>query len=134
MIDEFVKKWEAGKAEIESVFKNSHPREYKDIVKAVVTVLGSGSDYDVPNPERIHVIDDGTYQGTLLFVIPAKGYQPDKYWAVKVAYGSCSECDTLEFIQSYDDDDPPRPEQVKDYMTLAMHIVQGLKEIGGDAI
>ena len=134
MIDEFVKKWEAGKDEIEDVFRGSHPKEYKDIVKAVVEVLSAGGyDYDVPDPERIHVIDDGHYQGTLLFVITAKGYQPDDYWVVKVAYGSCSGCDTLESIRSYSDD-PPTDDQVKDYMTLALHIVQGLKKIDSDAV
>ena len=128
MIYEFVKKWEIGKARVESVFKKSHPQEYMDIVKAVVEILGADSDYDVPDPDRIHVIDDGDYQGTLLFIIAAKGYQPNDYWAVKVDYGSCSGCDTLEAIRSHNDN-PPTPEQVKDYMTLALHIVQELKEI-----
>jgi len=131
MIEDFIKKWEAGKLEIEKSFRNSHPDEYKTIVKAVVGVLGADSDYGVPDPERIHVIDDGDYQGTLLFVIAAKGYQPNDYWAVKVGYGSCSGCDILQSISDYSTD-PPSDEQVKDYMTLALHIVQGLKKIGGD--
>lgn len=133
MIDEFVKKWESGKAAVEDVFKTSHPEDYKEIVKAVIEILGADSDYGCPNPERIHVIDDGDYQGTLVFIIAAKGYQPNDYWFVKVGYGSCSGCDTLESIRSYDDN-PPTQEQVKDYMTLALHIIQGLKQLGGDAI
>lgn len=32
MINEFVRKWEAEKARVESTFKKSHPREYKDTV------------------------------------------------------------------------------------------------------
>ena len=123
MIAEFVKKWDTGKSKIEHTFKRSHPEEYKDIVKAVVELLGAGSDYGVPDPERIHTIDDGDYQGTLLFVIGAKGYQPNDYWFVKVGYGSCSVCDTLEAIRNYDEN-LPTPEQVKDYMTLALHIIQ----------
>ena len=128
MIEEFVKKWETGKSEIEKAFKDSHPRNYKDIVKAVVEVLGGGSDYEAYSRCLCQIQDDGDYQGTLLFIIAAKGYQPNNYWAVKVYYGSCSGCDTLEAIRSYEDD-PPTPEQVKDYMTLALHIVQGLKSL-----
>ena len=79
-----------------------------------------------PDPERIHRIDDGNYQGTLVYVIGEKGYQPDKYWYVKVDYGSCSGCDTLEGIRDYTDD-APTDEQAKDYMTVALHIVQGMK-------
>ena len=101
MIKEFVEKFEAGKQEIENTFRAKHPEDYKDIVKAVVNVLGSDSGHGVPDPERIHMIDDGDYQGTLLFVIAAKGYQPDNYWAVKVGYGSCSGCDTLLAISDY---------------------------------
>ena len=133
MIDEFVKKWEDGKTNIESAFKESHPKEYKDIVKAVVKAVGAGSEYDVPDPERIHVIDDGDCQGTLLFVIAAKRLHPYDYWFVKVNYGSCSGCDTLKAICGYDDK-PPTPEQVKDYMTLALHIAQGLKKMDGEIV
>jgi hypothetical protein len=32
-------------------------------------------------------------------------------------------------IRSYSDG-PPQDEQVRDYMTLALHIVQGLREMG----
>jgi len=128
MIKEFVEKWEDGKPAVEQKFRQSHPDTYEDIVKTVIEVLGAGEDYDVPDPDRIHVITDGDYQGTLLFIIGAKGYQPHDYWAVKVYYGSCSGCDTLQGIRDYEDD-PPNPEQVKDYMTLALHIVQELKKL-----
>jgi hypothetical protein len=128
MIKEFVEKWEANKSKVEQKFQQAHPNDYEDVVKAVIEILSDGDDYDVPDPVRIHVINDGDYQGTLLVVIGAKGYQPHDYWAVKVYYGSCSGCDTLQGIRNYEAD-PPNPEQVKDYMTLALHIVQGLKEI-----
>ena len=66
-----------------------------------------------------------------MFVIAARGYQPSDYWYVKISYGSCSGCDTLEAIRAYSDD-PPTPEQIDDYLTLALHIVQGLKKMGDD--
>lgn len=75
----------------------------------VVEMLAAAIDEcDAPHPERIHQIDDGDYQGTLIFVIGAGGYQPSRYWYVKVGYGSCSGCDTLQAIRGYEDDAPTK--------------------------
>jgi hypothetical protein len=128
MIKEFIDRFENKKSELQTKFQKQ-PGSYEDIVKSVVEVI-SGDAYDDIDPERIHKIDDGDYQGTLLFVIAAKGYQPSKYWAVSVGYGSCSGCDTLAAIAADGDwDSPPNDQQISDYMTLALHIVQGLKQI-----
>lgn len=133
MINEFVKKFEQKKSEIEAVFKTRHPVDYMDVVSLVIGILGSENKYESPDKERIYEINDGDYQGTLVYVIGANGYQPDKYWYVKVGYGSCSVCDTLEAIREYSNN-RPTDEQVKDYMTLALHIIQGLKLMGsGDS-
>lgn len=132
MIKEFVDLFMTRKDEIELEFKKDHPENYKVIVKAVVGVLNTG-EYGCIDKDRIHEIDDGDYQGTLLYVIAAKGYQPYDYWYVKVGYGSCSGCDTLEAINDYSSE-PPTDEQVKDYMTLALHIVQGLRKMDGEVI
>ena len=132
MIQDFVNRFMEHKDELESVFAKAHPESYYAIVKAVVSLIANTYEeqgYGQPDPDRIHAIDDGEYQGTLLFVIAAREYQPSDYWYVRVAYGSCSGCDTLESIREYDDD-PPSAEQVKDYMELALHIVQGLKALG----
>lgn len=95
-------------------------------MKVVIKAVHDG--YGTPNPECIHEIDDGEYQGTLLFVIPADGYQPYDYWYVKVNYGSCSGCDTLMAILEGDYGDTI-DEKVDSLFTLALHIVQGLKKI-----
>jgi len=126
MIELYVKRFESNKAQLESVLAIKHPENYKDLVTAVVKTITS-EDYGDLDTERIHEIDDGDYQGTLLYVIGAKGYQPNKYWAVPVYYGSCSGCDTLQSICEYSSE-PPTKEQIKQYMTLALDIVQGLKE------
>jgi hypothetical protein len=126
MIKEFVTRFDFARAQLAEVFSKAHPSEYFDIVKAVVLAV-AGDAYNAMDSERIHQIDDGDYQGTLLFVIGAQGYQPEKYWYVRVDYGSCSTCDTLQGIQDYSRDDPPTLAQVNQYMTLALHIVQGLK-------
>lgn len=128
MIEEFTKAWFANKDSVRAKFAEKHPASYIEVVRAVVGMLANaGCD---PDPERVQEFDNGDYQGTLVFVIGAKGYQPDRYWYVKVGYGSCSGCDTLQAISHYSDD-PPTEEQLNDYMTLALHIVQELREMEG---
>jgi len=128
MIQEYVDRFMEKKLEMETFFGEKHVGDYEAIVKKVIEVIANNDDYDTPDKDRIHRIDDGDYQGTILFIIAASGYQPSDYWFVKVDYGSCSGCDTLENIRGYEDK-PPNIQQVKDYMTLALHVVQGLKEM-----
>ena len=117
----------------DTLFVDEHPQSYGAIVQTVIETIaadGLESGYGAPDPTRIHEIDDGDYQGTLLYVIAANGYQPSTYWSVKVSYGSCGGCDTLQGI--HDDGgwlDKPTPTQATDYQTLALHIVQSLREI-----
>lgn len=134
MIEQAVKNWEERKEQIRQSLAEKHPENYKELVKTVISVISDDS-YDGfdADPDRIHEIDDGHYQGTLVYVIAEKGYQPSDYYYVKVYYGSCSGCDTLQAICSYDDD-PPKPEQIDQYMQLALNIVQGLKKMGEDTV
>lgn len=69
--------------------------------------------------ENFSTIDDGDYQGTLLFVIPERCYQPnaENYLMTYVEYGSCSCCDTMLAILGSDT-------MVEDLMTLALHMIQ----------
>lgn len=101
---------------------------YDDIVKIVIEAIHDG--YGTPDPEIIHTIDDGDYQGTLVYVIPEKSYQPSDYWYVKIFYGSCSACDTLQGIL-YDNDDFET--KVNGLFTLALHIVQRLRKMDNDS-
>ncbi len=131
MIGLFVTRFDAARDKLREQFRATRPDDYDALVKAVIVAIGDGEErYREPDPERITRIDHGDYQGTLLFVIGAGGYQPDTYWATKVGYGSCSGCDTLQAI--HEDGvygEPSTDEQVRQYMELALHIVQGLKEI-----
>ncbi|WP_284076306.1 hypothetical protein [Herbaspirillum aquaticum] len=132
MIAEFITRFEEHKEKLRALFAAGHPGSYQDIVGAVVTILQTNDDYDdSPDPNRVYEIDDGDYQGTLVYVIGAKGYQPSEYWYVKVSYGSCSVCDTLQRIREYSDE-APTESQVEQYMMLALHILQGLKRMGDD--
>jgi len=131
MIAKFVQRFEENKDDLRANLSKKHPESYFDVVQAVVRILSDEESWDSPDPTRIHLIDDGDYQGTLVFVIGSKGYQPSNYWSVLVSYGSCSGCDTLQSISGYSDD-PPTQYQVDDYMTLAMHVVQKLRPMQED--
>ena len=133
MIQEFVDHWMEHRGKVEELLRTEHPGNYKSLVKTVVKVLSEANTYTRPDPERIEEIDHGSYQGTLVYVIGEEGYSPSAYWYVQVAYGSCSGCDTLEGIQGYDGG-LPNPEQVADYMTLALHVVQNLKHMEGEIV
>ena len=98
--------------------------DYRDIVSIVIDAIHEG-DGD-PDPNAISEIDDGDYQGVLLFVIPEDIYHPYDYWYVRVFYGSCSGCDTLQSILYYSDS---KEQQINDLFTLALHIFQGLKKL-----
>lgn len=125
-IDRFLSR----KSLLEEKLGSRHWTDYSTLVKMVIELVTSEDDYDDfnPDPERIHCIDDGDYQGTLIFLIGAKGYQPSIYWSMKVYYGSCSGCDTLQAIYDYSDEKPTE-DQVKDYYTLCLHLIESMKEI-----
>lgn len=137
MIEEFTKRWFSHNHMVREQFEKQIPNSYMDIVQAVVAMLHDEDDYGSIDPNRIHEIDDGDYQGTLLYVIGASSCQPSDYWYVKVSYGSCSACDTLQAITSgewaCDTDEEKaawKKETVDKLMTLALHIVQRLKKMG----
>ena len=141
MIDAFMTVWEQRSPELLKKYLKEHPGSYSSIVKDAIQLLSEEHPaYDhmdnPPDPDRIHMIDDGDYQGTQLFVIAAQGYQPSEYWYVKMSYGSCSGCDWLESVKDYSDlnslaysDGPPTELQAQEYLTMAAHVVQNLKKM-----
>ena len=135
MITELVKQWGENKHKLEEYFKTTKQDEYgsyETIVKKVFEIcLPKANDYNGWDLDKMTVIDDGDYQGTQIFIIPTDTYQPsvEDYVMTDTYYGSCSGCDTLKAISSYDYD-LPTDEQVKEYMTLALHLVQKLKRLG----
>jgi hypothetical protein len=129
MIKRFVDAFMENKSDLEEQFSLDPPGEYRDIVHAVVSILSDGSG-NTPDPERIHEIDDGDRQGTLVYVIGANDYQPDRYWYVCVYYGSCPACDALLSIQNI----TPATNRTKAYMRLALHVVQRMKKLDGKTV
>lgn len=105
---------------------------YKSLLENTVKIL-FGENYDcsgMPDFERITEIDNGNYQGTLVFVIGGKGYQPsvEDHWYTSVYYGSCSGCDTLQGISEYSDE-LPSEDQIQQYWTLCLHMIQKMKRM-----
>lgn len=137
MIKEFVKKWDKYKKDLEDYFRNTKQSEYDEYEKIVKLLFEKVIDrdklfgeYDL---ENMIVIDDGQYSGTRIFIIHKDSYQPDidDYVYTHTYYGSCSGCDTLLSIFSYDGDLPDES-QVEAYMTIALHLLQRLKVMGKD--
>jgi len=143
MIKWLNEKWFQNKDKLENYFRTHKQEEYssyQDILRATLeNIVNIDTDewdkrFDL---DKIHVIDDGDYQGTLIFLIPKDGYQPDEdmYLITFIWYGSCSGCDTLLNIQeSWDiesDDGEymglPNTIQLQDYMTLALHMVENAR-------
>ena len=101
---------------------------YVDLVKLVVRyILNEGENriYCQWAEEKITVVDDGNYQGTLLFVIPQKCYEPAEfeYLLTYVGYGSCSGCDTLQSIFGGKNS---TEERIRDLMKLCKDILTNI--------
>ena len=96
--------------------------EYKDLVK--LTVMFILNDENEWGEHKIKEIDDGDYQGTLLYLIPKDTYQPNssEYLMTFVEYGSCSACDTLQTIQCYLDI-RSRNKSIDDLMNLCKDLI-----------
>ena len=76
--------------------------------------------------QNISVIDNGDYQGTLLFMIPAASYQPSEceYLLTFAGYGSCSGCDSLLSLVEFADE--MTDEIAKGILTLCKHIIENI--------
>lgn len=135
MIQELVKQWEENKHKLEYYFKNTKQAEYdryETIVKKIFELcIPKAINHSEWALDKMTIIDDGGYQGTQIFIIPTNTYQPsvEHYVMTDTYYGSCSGCDTLKAIIMHNYD-LPTDEQVKEYMTLALHLIQKLKWLG----
>ena len=134
MIKDFIKAWDANKKRLSTWFEkqNQYELSYQAILEALIRevinpFMEATGDYEW-DVDKLHRIDDGDYQGCEIFIVPKTTYQPAPYdyFITYQYYGSCSGCDLLEGIRSYDNGTPNK-EQVKEYMTLALHLLQRCK-------
>ena len=102
---------------------------YLDLVKLSFDIILNDGSLSTArlDLDKITKVDDGDYQGTLLFLIPFDTYQPTEYEYLMtyINYGSCSVCDVLQSIQDcIGDHKKLTKEQVDDFMTLCKGILQ----------
>lgn len=141
MITEIINRWELNKTKLQEYFSGIEDRaiDYIDIFKKLFElVINDEDDYELDfDISKLTVIDHGGYQGSQLFIIPRKTYQPSPsdYILCHNYYGSCSGCDTLQGIWGYGTYDDEGEEikstitkkQTEELMTLALHMVQRMK-------
>lgn len=129
MIKYCLRKWIKNEDKLKKFFeqdKNLENYDYLDLVKNTVDIILNTKIEEYKeylwDIDGITVIDNGDYQGTLLFLIPEDTYQPSEceYLMTYVNYGSCSGCDTLQYIQAYYND---KEYQVKELMSLCKDII-----------
>lgn len=135
MIKYALKKWDENKEvllnAIQQTEKNMRSAwDYEDIVKLTCHCIFNEKVIDGDpkiNIDGITMIDNGDYQGTLLFMLPFDTDQPAEYEYLMtyVGYGSCSGCDTLQRIQLdeiYYNDETEK-DLVDSYLSICKDIV-----------
>lgn len=141
MIKEFADKWNKYRDNLENYFRNTSQNEYDEYSKIVAAlfdnVINCGNEFDSENfnTKEMTVIDDGSYQGTQIFLLHKDTYQPstEDYIYTDNYYGSCSGCDTLQAIRYAGSwNDPPTESQIKDYMMLALNLLEKIHYLSDD--
>lgn len=126
-----IKKWEQRKDLLSNIISSTDQSDidYLFLVKLIVAHVISDEE-DEWDSLNVQEIDNGNYQGTLMFIIHRAMYQPsaEDYLVTYSYYGSCSGCDTIEGIRCYEDGKPTL-NQIDQYMTLCLHLVQRMKFI-----
>lgn len=131
MIQKYIDKFQKNKSKLYDYFAATPQSEYdtykKLLIKTIEICINDSMEPEI-DAAAITQINDGDYQGTLLYIIPLSTYQPAEweYLTTYVNYGSCSGCDTLLGISCYDSDLPNKT-QVKDYLTLCLHMVERME-------
>ncbi len=128
MILNYVKQWEERKHLLEQWLNDNEPNSYESIYEMLfnlVVTKPNDDEYSEWDWGRFVKIDDGTFQGNEIYILCSNEYQPSltDYIFTSVAYGSCTVCDTFQSIEMLED----KAERVKQYMTLALHMVQETK-------
>lgn len=124
-------KWNENKHILEAKLRQTDLSciDYKDLLAiTVVCILNNGEYLDHTwNVEKITEIDDGNYQGTLIYLIPEKTYQPSEYEYLMtyMGYGSCSGCDLLLSIQPYSKEETDE-DDIKAFMSLCKDFITNM--------
>lgn len=136
MIKYCYEKWNKNKGVLEGTLRGMSGNDlqqygYENLLKLTINCILNDGVMGVPrwNTDRITLIDDGDYQGTLLFLIPEETYQPSahEYLMTYIYYGSCSGCDTLQNIQiDLYNSDPVSEETISEFMALCKDFIMNM--------
>lgn len=137
MNKKFIEAWHENKDKMQRYLLLNGKGEcitYEEIVKIIIDEIinpyldSAFNIRDYFNQEQydsnsITVVDDGDYQGTLIFIIPRNSYQPEveDYIYTSICYGSCGCCDALQDALLQDEET-----RIKDIMTIALHLIEGM--------
>lgn len=131
MIQQYVDAFRENKKQFEKWVESIEEEiTYTDILKQVINLclnpkyVGTLEELD---ENKVTEIDNGDYQGTLIYLIPRNCYQPmvSDYVYTSVFYGSCSGCDAL--LASQDWDCYNIKYDVDMVTTIALHLVENMK-------
>ena len=135
MIQEFVDAWRDRQDVYKEWLEGLSDREreyleYKDLVEFLFTLVinpavSEMDDFwDGFDIDDITEINNGSYQGTLIYIIPRDTYAPDvrDYVYTFIDYGSCTVCDALQNAQ-YDE----KESCIKKMMMISLHIIEHFK-------
>ena len=128
MIKEFVDKWFAKQAWVNTQLKTRPIRDYEDLIKIVAEcVLFKEVDYlDQLHIKRTAFSD---YSGVEYFIITTNTTaDTDETYITHNWYGSCSGCDTLLGITKYEETGFDE-QQIKELNILCLHLLQRMKPI-----
>ena len=121
-------KWDKNKGKLEEALRKTDLSRvsYRELlILTVENILNDDEyhDYDWDTGE-ITEIDNGSYQGTLLYLIPMDSCDPAEYdyLMTYIGYGSCSYCDHLQGIQP-DFDEEANDEDIKNFMSLCKDFI-----------
>lgn len=115
--------WYKHKGKLEERIKDDINKRwtYEELFKLTVDTILEEKNL---NTENITIINDGEYQGTLIFIIYDAYYQPSpwQYYMTYIFYGSCSVCDTLQRV--YDTEDGES--KLEDLMYICKNFIENM--------
>lgn len=131
MIHEYIDAFRENKRQFEKWVESIEEEiTYIDILRQVINLCLNPKYVDTLyelDEDKITEIDNGDYQGTLIYLIPRNCYQPmaSDYVYTSVFYGSCSGCDALLAAQDWDYCNIKY--NVDMVTTIALHLVENMK-------
>lgn len=103
--------------------------DYEDLVKLTFETIYNKLEDEYSskrlNLDEMTVVNNGDYQGTLIFMIPFDTYQPDEYEYIMtyIGYGSCSGCDALQAAQDWRGIEKLTESQIASFMSICKDLV-----------